>query len=85
MNLPAPLPTHRVGHASSDALAADSVQQSVAQLHDAADERDAHHSRPDPKLHIDPAESEDFRSPLWAVAIGTSCLLAAMAAVIALG
>jgi hypothetical protein len=81
MNVPAPLHTHRVGHASSDTLA-DGVQQSVPQLLGAADERDAHHSRP---VHIDPAESEDFGSPLWAVAIGTSCLLAAMAAVIALG
>jgi len=41
--------------------------------------------RPDPKLRIDPAESDDFRNPLWMVAIGTGCLLAAMAAVIALG
>jgi len=84
MNPPAPLHTHRFGHASSDTRA-DGVQQRVPQLLGAADERDAHHSRPDPKLHIDPAESEDFGSPLWAVAIGTSCLLAAMAAVIALG
>jgi 2C-methyl-D-erythritol 2,4-cyclodiphosphate synthase len=84
MNLPAPLHTHRVGHASSDILA-DAVQQCVPQLLGAADEGDAHHSRPDPKVHIDRAESEDFGSPLWAVAIGTSCLLAAMAAVIALG
>jgi hypothetical protein len=84
MNLAAPLHTHRVGHTSSDTLA-DGVQQSVPQLHDATDERAARHSRPDPKLHIDPAESDDFGSPLWAVAIGTSCLLAAMAAVIALG
>jgi hypothetical protein len=84
MNLPAALHTNRVGHASSDALA-DAAQQSVAQLHDAADERDAHKGRPDPGLRIDPAESDDFRSPLWAVAIGTGCLLAAMAAVIALG
>jgi hypothetical protein len=84
MNLPAPLHTHRVGRASSDTLA-EAVQQSVPQLHDAADEGGAHHSRPDPELHIDPAESDDSGSPLWAVAIGTSCLLAAMAAVIALG
>jgi len=84
MHLPAPLHTHRVGHTSSDTLA-DRAQQSVPQLHDATKERDARHGRPDPKLHIDPAESDDFGSPLWAVAIGTSCLLAAMAAVIALG
>ena len=84
MNLPASLHTHRVGHASSDVLAG-GAQLSVAQLHDAANEREAHNTRPDPRLRIDPAESDDFRSPLWAVAIGTSCLLAAMAAVIALG
>ena len=81
MNLPASYPPRR---SSSSNTLADGVQQSVPQLHDAAHERDAHH-RPDPKLHIDPAESDDFGSPLWAVAIGTSCLLAAMAAVIALG
>ncbi len=79
MNLPAPLHTHGVGHSSSDTLA-DRAQQSVPQLHDATKERDPRHGRPDPKLHIDPAESDDFGSPLWAVAIGTSCLLAAMAA-----
>lgn len=84
MNLPAPLHTHRVGPPSSDALA-DGAQQSVAQLHDAADECDAHNGRTDPKFRIDRAESDDFRSPLWAVAIGTGCLLAAMAAAIALG
>ena len=84
MNLPAPLHTQSVGHASSDALAG-GAQQSVAQLHEAADERDAHNGRPDPKFRIDPAESDDSRNPLWAVAIGTGCLLAATAAVIALG
>ena len=84
MNLPAPLHTHRAGHASSDALA-DGAQQRVAQLHDAGDERDAHNGRPDPNFRINPAESDDFRNPLWVVAIGTGCLLAAMAAVIALG
>ena len=83
MNLPVPLHSHRVGHASSHALA--DGAPSVARLHDAADERDALNGRPDPKLRIDPAESDGVRSPLWAVAIGTSCLLAAMAAVIALG
>jgi len=40
---------------------------------------------PDPNFRINPAESDDFRNPLWVVAIGTGCLLAAMAAVIALG
>jgi hypothetical protein len=29
--------------------------------------------------------SDDFRSPLWAVAIGTACLLAAMAAMFGIG
>jgi hypothetical protein len=84
MNLPAPLHTNRVGHAYSDALV-DGARLSVAQLHDGADEGDAHNGRPDPKVRIEPAESDDFRSPLWAVAIGTGCVLAAMAVVIALG
>jgi len=47
MNLPALLHTDRVGDASSDALAV-VAQQSVAQLHEAADARDAHNSRPAP-------------------------------------
>jgi hypothetical protein len=77
MNVPAALRTHRVGH-SSDALAA-GAEQRVARLCDAVEERVSLKGRPDP------AESDDVRSPLWAVAIGTGCLLAAMAAVIALG
>lgn len=84
MNPLAPRHTHRVAHASSDALA-ESAQQRVVQLHGAANEPGAPEARPDPKLRVDPTEADDLRNPLWAVAIGTACLLAAMAAVITLG
>jgi hypothetical protein len=51
----------------------------------AVSEPAAQNGRPDPKLRIEPTEADDFRSPLWAVVIGTACLFAAMAAVLALG
>jgi hypothetical protein len=79
MNSSAPLPAHRVDHASSHALA------DCAQQHKAASEPTAQNGRPDPKLRIEPTEADDFRSPLWAVAIGTACLFTAMAAVLAFG
>jgi hypothetical protein len=84
MNAPAPLHNRRVTHTSSDALA-EGAQQRVAQLHEAANEPGMHKTRPDPKLRLDPMEGDDLRCLLRAVAIGTACLLAAMAAVIALG
>jgi hypothetical protein len=84
VNLPAPFHTHRGGHASSDALAG-GAQQSVVQLHEAAQEPGARNGRADLKRGIDPPESEESLSPLWAVAIGTACLLGAMAVVITLG
>jgi hypothetical protein len=84
MNPPAPLHTQRVAHASSDALA-QGAQQRVAQLHEAAKEHATQNGRPDPELRVEPTEADDFRNPLWTVAIGTACVLAAMAAVIAFG
>lgn len=84
MNSPAPLAAHRVDDAPSHARA-DCGQQTVAQLHEAASDPAARNGRPDPKLRIEPTEVDDFRSPLWAVAIGTACLFAAMAAVLAFG
>jgi hypothetical protein len=84
MNSPAPLPAHRADHASSHARA-DCGQQTVAQLHEVASEPAAQNGRPDPKPRTEPTEADDFRSPLWPVAIGTACLLAAMAAVLAFG
>jgi hypothetical protein len=83
MNSPAPLPAHRVDRAPSHALA-DCAQQTVTQLHEAAREPAAQNG-PDPKIRIEPPEADDFRSPLWTVAIGTACLFAAMAAVMAFG
>jgi hypothetical protein len=56
-----------------------------AQLRVAAQEPAAQTGRPDPKRRLEPTQADDFRSPLWAVAIGTACLLAAMAPVMALG
>ena len=85
MNSPAPRPAHRVDHAPSQARP-DCGQQTVAQLHEeAAGEPAAQNGRPDPKLRIEPTEADDFLSPLWTVAIGTACLFAAMAAVLAFG
>jgi hypothetical protein len=54
-----------------------------AQLRAAAQERAAQNGRPDPKLRLEPTQAADFRSRPWAVAIGTACLLAAMAPVMA--
>jgi len=84
MNPPAPLHTQRVARASPEALA-EGAQQRIAQLHEAANEPATQNGRPDPKLRIEPTEADDFRNPLWAVAIGTACLFAAMAAVLAFG
>jgi hypothetical protein len=82
MNSPAPRSALRVDRAASHALA-DCAQQTVAQPHEAANA--TQNGRPDPKLRIEPTEADDFRSPLWTVAIGTACLFAAMAAVLAFG
>ena len=84
MNPPAPLHTQRFAHASADALG-EGAQPRVAQLHEAAKEPATQNGRPDPKLRVEPTEADDFRNPLWTVAIGTACVLAAMAAVIAFG
>jgi uncharacterized membrane protein len=84
MNSPAPLPSDRVDDAPSLARA-DCGHQTVAQLHDAASGSAAQHGRPDTKLSMEPAEADDFGGPLWAVAIGTAFLFAAMAAVLAFG
>jgi hypothetical protein len=75
MNSTAPLPAHRVDHAPSDVLK-DCARQTVAQLHETAN---------DPKLRIEPTQADDSSSPVWVVAIGTACLFAAMAAVMAFG
>lgn len=83
MNSPAPFLTHRVDHAPSHALAA-RAEHTVAQLHGAANEPAAQDRLPDPTLGIQPTQSDDFRNPLWVVAIGMTCLLAAMAAVMAI-
>jgi hypothetical protein len=69
MNSPAPLLAHRVDHAVSPRARADCAQQ-----HKAASAPAAQKGRPDPKLRIERTEADDFRSPLWAVAIGTASL-----------
>ena len=84
MNLPTPLPVHRVDYTPSHALA-DCAQHAVARLQGAAAEPAAQNCQPDPKLRIGSTEADHFRSPLWAVAIGTAFLFVAMAAVMAFG
>jgi hypothetical protein len=39
--------------------------------------------RPDPAPRVESTETDDSHNPLWLVAIGTACLFAAMAAVMA--
>jgi hypothetical protein len=39
--------------------------------------------RPDPAPRVESTETDDSHNPLWPVAIGTACLFAAMAAVMA--
>lgn len=85
MNSPAPLPARPTNHGPCNARV-DCWRQAAAQLHEAASEPVAQTDSPDPELRIERTEEADeFRSPLWAVAIGTGCLFAAMAAVLALG
>jgi hypothetical protein len=81
-NSSAPLPIHHIDHASLRTLAAPAVH-SVAQLHE--EEAAVQNGYRDPTPRIEPPQHNDFRSPLWVVAIGTACLLAAMAAVMAFG
>jgi hypothetical protein len=84
MNSPAPLPTHRVDHASSDALE-DCVEQTVVQVREAANELTAQNGRLDPEPRTESMRADYSRNPVWALAIGTACLLAATASVIAFG
>ena len=60
-------------------------EKAIHSLTMAAKEPATQNGRPDPKLRVEPTEADDFRNPLWTVAIGTACVLAAMAAVIAFG
>ena len=84
MNSPAPLLAIRVDHASSEALS-DCVQQTVVQLHETRHALTAHNDRLDPKLCIETMQADDLRSPLRVLAVGTACLFATMAAVMAFG
>jgi hypothetical protein len=79
---PAPLPIPHIDHARLHALAAP-AEHTVAQLHE--EEAAAQNGYRDPTPRIEPPQHNDFRSPLWVVAIGTACLLAGMAAVMAFG
>jgi hypothetical protein len=80
MSSAAPLLTHASDHASAEAPA-DSASHVRPQA--VADDVTAQTDRPDPKPCVEPTETDDSHSPLWPVAIGTACLFAAMAAVIA--
>ena len=84
MNSPAPFPVHRIDQTPRP-VPADCAQHAVAQLHGAAAEPAAQNCQPDLKLGIDSTEVDEFRSPLWPIAIGTAFLFGAMAAVIGFG
>jgi hypothetical protein len=84
MNSYAPLPVNRVDHAPSDALDA-CVQPMAMELHGAATEFMVQNGRRDSKPRIELMHAADPGSPLIVLAIGTACLFAAMAAVMAFG
>ena len=65
--------------------AADSAAQIVAEPHGAANHPAARSDRADRTLRIESREAHDFSNLLWAVAIGTAFLFAAMAAAMVFG
>lgn len=84
MNSPISLSANRLDQAPSDAFD-DSARQRVVQLPETGEELTGHNGRPGAPLNIEPLQADDFWSPLRALAVGTACLLATMAAVIAFG